>query len=72
MLETPYAGRSVILAHMIGPGRSRAVWICPWRALHDPGLVVGISIALQRNILGAGDQEIRKGGNSEGLAKASV
>jgi alkylglycerol monooxygenase len=35
-------------------------------------IVVGISIALQRNILGAGDQEIRKGGNSEGLAKASV
>lgn len=35
-------------------------------------IVVGISIALQRNILGAGDQEIRQGGNSEGLAKASV
>jgi len=35
-------------------------------------IVVGISIALQRNILGAGDQEIRKGGNSEELAKASV
>ena len=35
-------------------------------------IVVGISIALQRNILGAGDQEIHKGGNSEGLAKASV
>ena len=35
-------------------------------------IVVGISIALQRNILGAGDQEIRKGDNSEGLAKASV
>ena len=35
-------------------------------------IVVGISIALQRSILGAGDQEIRKGGNSEGLAKASV
>ncbi len=35
-------------------------------------IVLGISIALQRNILGAGDQEIRKGDVSEGLAKASV
>ena len=35
-------------------------------------IVIGISIALQRNILGAGDQETRKGGVSEGLAKASV
>jgi hypothetical protein len=46
MLQTSCAGRGAILAHLIGSGRSRAVWISQWQALHAPGLVTGISIDL--------------------------
>ena len=50
MLENLYAVRGAVLAHLIGSGRSRAVWICPWRAPHDPRLNSGISIDLRSRL----------------------